>query len=113
MHEINRIHRIEADPGICFLNQGILCLGPAIRGGCGESCININMPCRGCFGPVEGVKDGGAKTIAAITALLDAHTDNDAQKLIDQMLDPVGYIYRFSLPMLKLRKDIQREIKEV
>jgi F420-non-reducing hydrogenase small subunit len=113
IREINRIHMVEADPGICFLSQGLLCLGPATRGGCGESCININVPCRGCFGPVEGVKDGGAKTIAAITALLDAHTDNDAQKLIDQLLDPVGYIYRFSLPMLKLKKGIQREIKEV
>jgi F420-non-reducing hydrogenase small subunit len=113
MRSINRVHKVEADPGICFLSQGILCLGPATRGGCGESCISINMPCRGCFGPVEGIKDGGAKTIATITALLDAHTDNEAQKLIDDLLDPVGYIYRFSLPMLKLKKEIQKEIKEV
>lgn len=113
MREIKRIHKVEADPGICFLSQGILCLGPATRGGCGESCVNINIPCRGCFGPVEGVRDGGAKTIAVITALLDAHTDDDAQRLIDDLLDPVGYIYRFSLPMLKLKKSTQSEIKEV
>ncbi|MCK5224475.1 oxidoreductase, partial [Candidatus Calescamantes bacterium] len=52
MKEIKRPHEIKIDPDLCFLAQGLICLGPATRSGCGERCINANMPCRGCFGPV-------------------------------------------------------------
>ncbi|MFQ6061241.1 MAG: methyl viologen-reducing hydrogenase [Thermoplasmata archaeon] len=42
----------------CYMEQGILCQGPATRSGCGGSegtprCIRAYMPCRGCFGPVR------------------------------------------------------------
>ncbi|MBE0460527.1 MAG: hydrogenase [Candidatus Aminicenantes bacterium] len=38
----------------CLLKKGILCLGPLTSGGCGAICINHNLPCVGCWGPVEG-----------------------------------------------------------
>ena len=102
--DIKRIHEVEASPDTCFLAQGILCLGIATRGGCGESCININMPCRGCFGPVEGVEDSGAKFISALASMLDAENDEEMKQLIDKLDDLAGYTYRFSLPTSLLRK---------
>jgi len=102
--DIKRIHEVEASPDTCFLAQGILCLGIATRGGCGESCININMPCRGCFGPVEGVEDSGAKFISALAAMLDAESDEEMKQLVDKLDDLAGYTYRFSLPVSLLRK---------
>lgn len=56
---VKRIHEIEADQDLCFLAQGILCFGFATRAGCGTSCININIPCRACFGPLPGINDIG------------------------------------------------------
>jgi sulfhydrogenase subunit delta len=38
----------------CLLNQGLPCLGPLTAAGCGAVCINHNLPCLGCWGPVEG-----------------------------------------------------------
>jgi F420-non-reducing hydrogenase small subunit len=102
--EIKRIHEVEADPDICFLAQGIICLGPATRGGCGESCIDINIPCRGCFGPVEGVADAGGKFVSALASILDAQYEEEVARVIDQIVDPVGYLYRFSLPVSTFRK---------
>ena len=102
--EIKRIHEVEAAPDICFLAQGIICLGPATRDGCGESCIDINIPCRGCFGPVEGVADSGAKFVSALASILDAQSEEDIARIVDQIIDPVGYLYRFSLPVSILRK---------
>ena len=37
----------------CLLNKDIPCLGPITRAGCGSICINHNLPCVGCWGPVE------------------------------------------------------------
>jgi len=102
--DVKRIHEVEASPDTCFLAQGILCMGIATRGGCGESCININMPCRGCFGPVEGVEDSGAKFISALAAMLDAENDQEMKQLIDRLDDLAGYTYRFTLPVSLLRK---------
>ncbi|TET18592.1 MAG: hypothetical protein E3J76_07075 [Candidatus Aminicenantes bacterium] len=37
----------------CLLNRGILCLGPLTADGCGSVCINHNLPCIGCWGPLD------------------------------------------------------------
>ncbi|MBM4445947.1 MAG: oxidoreductase [Chloroflexi bacterium] len=104
IREIKRIHEVETTPDICFLAQGVICLGIATRDGCGESCLNINIPCRGCFGPVEGVADSGAKFVSALASILDVQSDEDIARVVDQIIDPVGYMYRFSLPASTLRK---------
>jgi len=95
---IRRIHEVEAEPDSCFLEQGIICMGPATRGGCEHSCINVNTPCRGCFGPIPGVSDGGARYLSALASMLKAETDEDVRQVIDSIDDPAGYFYRFSQP---------------
>ncbi len=102
--DIKRIHEVEAESNTCFLAQGILCLGPATRTGCGESCININIPCRGCFGPVEGVEDSGAKFLSALASIIDAEDDNEVRRIVDKVDDEIGYLYRFSLPVSILKR---------
>jgi F420-non-reducing hydrogenase small subunit len=102
--EFKRISEVIADPEKCFLDQGILCMGPATRSGCGEACMGINIPCRGCFGPVEGVADMGSKYLSALSALIDTETEKEAEKVIDQLLDPAGYFYRFTAASSILQK---------
>jgi F420-non-reducing hydrogenase small subunit len=87
----------------CFLEQGIICMGPATRGGCGNTCIEGNMPCRGCMGPLPGVTDQGAKMISALASVLgvdkDGEQDPEAMKaLIAKVVDPLGTFYRYTLP---------------
>ena len=101
--EIKRPHEIKLSPWKCFLEQGIICLGPATRSGCGERCIRANMPCRGCMGPVKGTIDQGTKAFSMIASILgleeeDGMTEEEVKKLIDGIVDPVGTFYRFSLP---------------
>jgi F420-non-reducing hydrogenase small subunit len=104
IREIKRIHEVEADPDVCFLAQGIICLGPATRDGCGEACMNINIPCRGCFGPVEGVADSGAKFVSALASIFDVQSDEYIERITNEIMDPVGYSYRFSLPASILQR---------
>jgi len=96
--EFKRPHEVIADSEICFLEQGLICAGPATRAGCGLPCIQGNMPCRGCYGPPEGVEDQGAKLLSAIAATIDAETAEDVESIMDTIVDPVGTFYRFNLP---------------
>jgi len=107
--EIKRPWEIKLDPEKCFLEQGIICLGPVTRSGCGETCIKANMPCRGCFGPTREVEDQGAKGLSMMASILgleeeEKMTEEEVKKLIDGIVDPAGTFYRFSLPASLLRR---------
>jgi F420-non-reducing hydrogenase small subunit len=55
------------------------------------------MRCEGCYGPPAGVADQGASMIGALSAMLDAATEDRARELVEQIADPTGTMYRFSL----------------
>ena len=95
--KIRRVHEIEPDPDFCFLVQGLLCMGPVTRSGCGETCIGVNTPCRGCFGGVPGVTDTGTRFISGLSALIKG-TDDGVKEVMDSIPDLAGYFYRFGLP---------------
>lgn len=102
--EIKRVHQIYIDEGLCFLNQGIICLGPATRDGCGQRCINANMPCRGCFGPVSRVIDQGAKFLSALASIIDLKDEKEIKRVVDSIVDPAGIFYYYSLPASMLKR---------
>lgn len=99
-----RHHQFRPEPGWCLLEQGLLCMGPATRSGCGALCIKGGMPCEGCYGPAAAVEDQGAAIAGALGGLLDATTEERAQELVSQITDPTGRFYRFTTAsgMLKI-----------
>jgi F420-non-reducing hydrogenase small subunit len=109
IEEVKRPWQIKMDPEKCFLAQGIICMGPATRTGCGETCIKANQPCRGCFGPLDGVVDQGARALSMVASILgvegeETMSEEDVKKLIDNIADPAGTVYRFSLASSLLRR---------
>ncbi len=88
----------------CLLAQGVLCLGPATRGGCEALCVKGNMPCTGCFGPTSRVKDQGAKALSAIAAIVASNDADEIERILSAIPDPVGTLYRYSLPASLLRR---------
>lgn len=99
-----RRHMVHPDPETCLLEQGIVCVGSATRAGCGWRCINSNMPCRGCYGPLPNVKDQGAKILSAIASHIDSDDPKEVERILDTLPDPAGYFYRFGLPLSILRR---------
>ena len=95
--EFKRPHEVTLDPDTCFLTQGVICCGPATRAGCGIPCLTGNMPCRGCYGPAEGVTDQGAKMASAIGALIDTDNPDQIDEILNTLVDPAGTFYRFGL----------------
>jgi F420-non-reducing hydrogenase small subunit len=99
-----RPHEIVPDPERCLLDQGIICAGPATRGGCGALCPTVNMPCRGCYGPPPNVIDQGAALLSAVSSVVDADTEEEAARIVGAIVDPVGTFYRFGLPASLLHR---------
>jgi F420-non-reducing hydrogenase small subunit len=97
---------IEDDGETCFLEQGVICMGPATRSGCGARCIEGNGPCRGCYGPSIEAKDPGAKMMSAVGTMIDAKDPDEIIEIVDKIDDPAGTFYRFSLPGSILRRSI-------
>ncbi len=99
--KIKKIYRnfeIIPEPEICLLEQGLLCQGIATRGGCGAPCPQANMPCTGCYGPVEGAIDQGAHFLSALASVIDSNDPEEIRRIVDEIPDPVGSFYRYSLP---------------
>ena len=99
-----RSYEIAPDPEKCLLEQGIMCMGPATRGGCSSACLDANMPCRGCYGPLPNVVDQGGKMLSALASVFEAENEEDIQKLADSVADPIGTFYRFGLAGSLMRR---------
>jgi F420-non-reducing hydrogenase small subunit len=95
---IKRIHQVTVAEDECFLAQGVVCLGITTRSGCGEKCMSANMPCRGCYGPTDGVVDQGAAFLSSFASLLGPGDRPDLPDIIESFDDITGTIYRFSVP---------------
>lgn len=106
--EFKRPHQKIIDPELCLLAQGIVCMGPATRGGCEALCTKGNMPCTGCFGPTSRVRDQGAKILSSLCANIAAETAPEIRETLKGIPDPVGTFYRYGLAgsMLRRRVDL-------
>lgn len=107
--KIKRFYRpweVEDDGETCFLEQGLLCMGPTTRSGCNYRCIKGNAPCRGCYGPTQDVSDPGTKMMSAIASVIDEREPAAIQEVLEDLVDPAGYFYRYSLPSSYIRRKI-------
>ncbi len=105
--KVKRFYRpfeIVPDPEQCLLDQGIICCGVVTRTGCGAQCPSANMPCRGCYGPPEGVTDQGAKLIAVLGSVIDSTDSEEIAQACASVYDPLGTAYRFGLANSILRR---------
>jgi len=113
--KIYRVHEKVPEPERCLLEQGIICIGPATRSGCGAQCLTVDMPCTGCGGPCPNAPEQGAAMISAIASILGLeeeqkkYSDEDVEKLIGQIKDPIGTFYMYSLPSSILRRKVMKE----
>jgi F420-non-reducing hydrogenase small subunit len=99
-----RTFQMVPEPETCLLEQGLICAGIATRGGCGAPCPQANMPCTGCYGAPEGVIDQGAHLLGAVASVIDSTDPDEIKSIIDNISDPAGTFYRYSLPVSLLRR---------
>ncbi len=112
--KLYRVYEKVPEPEICLLDQGILCMGPATRSGCGAKCLKVDMPCTGCGGKAPNVPEQGAAMLSALASILGyagepgkaSYTEKEIEELINQVKDPVGTLYMYSLPASILKRKV-------
>ncbi len=115
--KIYRVHEKAPDPERCLLEQGILCMGPATRSGCGAQCLKVDVPCTGCGGAAPNMPELGAGMITALASILgyegeegkEQYSEEDVEKLMSQIKDPVGTFYMYSLPASIFRRKVMKK----
>ena len=101
--EFRRPHQVLMDSERCFLAQGVVCMGPATRGGCEAACTRGGMPCTGCFGPTSRVRDQGLKIMSSLCANVAGKEEKEIGAVLAGIPDPVGTFYRYGLAKSLLR----------
>ncbi len=111
-------HEIDIDPKKCMIEQGVICLGPATRAGCGAKCLEANQPCRGCMGPTAAVQDQGGSMLSALASVFKT-SDKESQlsedqimELMTQIKDPLGTFYAFTMPKSIIKRKVKERGKE-
>ncbi|MHA1229431.1 MAG: hypothetical protein ACTSRP_01660 [Candidatus Helarchaeota archaeon] len=73
----------------CFLEIGVLCMGPITREGCDCECIKLGIPCEGCMGPI---KQDYTSSLINFLSLIDLKEDLRKYE---------GIFFRFAKPKIK------------
>ena len=113
--KIYRVHEKAPEPERCLLEQGIICMGPGTRSGCGAQCLTVDMPCTGCGGPCPNSPEQGAAMISALASILgleeekEKYSDTEVEELMNQIKDPIGTFYMYSLPSSILRRKVMKK----
>ena len=90
------------DTETCLLQQGYICFGAITQGDCGGSCLKVNIPCRGCGGPIPGNEDYGAQALSTIGSILKDETVT--AELMSKYPNLAKFFYRYALPSGTLPK---------
>ncbi|MDK2922368.1 MAG: F420-non-reducing hydrogenase small subunit [Desulfonauticus sp.] len=109
VEEVYRTSEKAPEDGVCLLQQGIICFGPFTQGDCGCSCPKVGIPCRGCGGPIPGVKDYGARAMSAIGSILGS--EEAVEQLMQKYPVLAKFYYRYSLPSSLIERK-KRAIKK-
>lgn len=105
--EIKRTIDDRPDPNACLLQQGYMCFGPVTQGDCGASCLNVNIPCRGCGGPIPGIKDFGARCVSTLASSMASEAV--AEQFIEKYNDMAKMFYRYSHTASKLNHRVAEQ----
>ncbi|MBT8227252.1 MAG: NADH:ubiquinone oxidoreductase [Dactylosporangium sp.] len=117
--QLRRTWEIDPDPDRCLLEQGVVCVGLATRGGCGALCPQVQAPCIGCYGPPEGVTDQGGKMVSALGSMIDieplkglpeAEIVARIDAIFDAIPDYAGCFYKFGLPGSSLKAAVAARV---
>ena len=86
--KLDRLHGIyekKADPKLCLVSQGFVCLGSLTRDGCGAPCPRAGFTCFGCRGPADSLMFRSRDMYAFFVKVISKRTSIPEEKVKDEL----------------------------
>ncbi len=81
---------------ICLINQGYLCVGTSVRGGCRALCTRPGHPCVGCRGPSDALIEGSSEAwFSTISRVFASMTDIPPEEIDAALRSPQLSLFLF------------------
>jgi F420-non-reducing hydrogenase small subunit len=79
------IYEKEADPELCLVSQGFMCLGSLTRDGCGAPCPRAGFTCFGCRGPADSLLYRSRDMYAFLVKVISKRTGIPEKKVKEEL----------------------------
>lgn len=79
------IYEKEADPELCLVSQGFICLGSLTRDGCGAPCPRGGFTCFGCRGPPDSLMYRSRDIYAFLVKVISKRTSISEEKVKEEL----------------------------
>ncbi|NWG10403.1 F420-nonreducing hydrogenase [Candidatus Bathyarchaeota archaeon] len=75
----------EADPVLCLVSQGFICLGSMTREGCGAPCPRAGFTCFGCRGPPDSLMYRSRDMYSFLITVISRRTGIPEEKIKEEL----------------------------
>ena len=79
------IYEKEADPELCLVSQGFVCLGSLTREGCGAPCPRAGFTCFGCRGPADSLLYRSRDIYTFLVKVISKRTSIPEEKVKEEL----------------------------
>ncbi|MEM3700009.1 MAG: F420-nonreducing hydrogenase [Candidatus Bathyarchaeia archaeon] len=79
------IYEKEANPELCLVSQGFICLGSLTRDGCGAPCPRACFTCFGCRGPADSLLYRSRDMYAFLVKVISKRTSIPEEKVKEEL----------------------------
>ena len=110
LHRLCGIYEKEADPDLCLVSQGFICLGSLTRNGCGAPCPRGNFTCFGCRGPPDSFLYRSRDMYAFLVKVTSARTGIPEDKVKEELYRNPFIFHTFIFSKLERFKALERVI---
>jgi F420-non-reducing hydrogenase small subunit len=104
------IYEKDADPSLCLVSQGFVCLGSLTRNGCGAPCPRGNFTCFGCRGPPDSFLYRSRDMYAFLVKITSARTGIPEEKVREELYRNPFVFHTFIFSKFERFKALERVI---
>jgi len=79
------IYEKPADPVLCMVSQGFVCLGSLTREGCGAPCPRAGFTCFGCRGPPDSMMYRSRDMYAFLVKIIASRTSIPEETIKEEL----------------------------
>jgi F420-non-reducing hydrogenase small subunit len=104
------IYEKEADPEICLVSQGFICLGSLTRDGCGAPCPRAGFTCFGCRGPADSLMYRSRDMYTLLVKVISKRTGIPEEKVKEELYRNPFIFHTFTFSKFERFKARERVI---